>query len=74
MQLSNELLLASAARLYSIGLDLEGAREILKNYVNQGVSFSSPDMQTAYENFVLLKEQFDELEKEHLSLRDSERL
>ena len=74
MQLSNELLLASAARLYSLGLDLEGARETLRDYVSRGVSYSSPDMQSAYQNYILLREQFDELEKEHLSLRDGERL
>ena len=36
-----ELLLASAARLYSMGVDLEAARERLRQLVAQGVSYDS---------------------------------
>ncbi len=68
MQTESELLILSAARLYSIGLDLDGAREALRSCVNNGVRFDSPLMIKAYENFRLLKEQFDALEREHIIL------
>ncbi len=71
MEYRNHLLLISAARLYSLGVDLEGARETLRQYVESGVSWSSPLMLKAYSNFQNLHRQFSILEKEHLSLRDS---
>ncbi|MGM9521143.1 MAG: hypothetical protein ACI3VB_01520 [Oscillospiraceae bacterium] len=72
MLLQNQLLLASAARLYSLGMDLEGAREELKRCVALGVPYSSPEMLCAYENFTYLKAQFDSLEREHLLLRSQQ--
>ena len=71
MEDRNQLLLASAARLYSLGIDLEGAREALRRYVESGVSWSSPLMLEAYSNFQSLRQQFNNLERDHLSLRDS---
>lgn len=65
-----ELLLASAARLYSLGVDLEAARARLSRLVDEGVSFSSPEMEQAYRDFQQLNTQWKELEKEHLNLRD----
>ena len=72
MQLQNQLLLASAARLYSLGVDLEGARERLRRYVEEGVPYSSPEMASAYDDFRQLREQFDSLEREHLALMEEE--
>ncbi len=37
----NKLLLASAARLYSLSVDLEGSRARLSKLVEDGVPFSS---------------------------------
>lgn len=50
------LLIASAARLYSMGVDLEAARERLHQRVEQGVSYSSDEMKQAYREFKELDE------------------
>ena len=65
-----DLLLVSAARLYSLGVDLEAARERLRELVEQGVSYESPEMKTAYDEFTALDKQWKELERQHLDLRD----
>ena len=70
MDARKELLLMSAARLYSLGLDVEAAREKLRQLVEQGVSFSSEEMLEAYEEFTAVDGQWRELEKQHLELRD----
>ena len=70
MDARKELLLMSAARLYSLGLDVEAAREKLRQLVDQGVSFSSEEMLEANEDFTVLDGQWRELEKQHLELRD----
>ena len=69
MENEKDLLLASAARLYSLGVDLETARERLRQLVEQGVSYSSKEMQIAYQEFIELDRQWKELEKQHLTLR-----
>ncbi len=71
MRLENELLLASAARLYTLGLDLEGARETLRTCVEEGLSYDEPSIRRAYAEYTVLREQFKRLEDEYLSLRDS---
>ena len=65
-----DLLLASAARLYSLGVDLEAARARLRELVERGVSYESPEMKQAYKEFAALDEQWKELERQHLDLRD----
>ena len=70
MDLRKELLLASAARLYSLGVDLEAARERLRELVDRGVSYESKEMLKAYEEFTALDRQWKDLEKQHLELRD----
>lgn len=70
MDARKELLLMSAAKLYSLGLDVEAAREKLRQLVERGVSFSSEEMLQAYEEFTALDGQWRELEKQHLELRD----
>ena len=64
-----DLLLASAARLYSLGVDLEAARERLRQLVQQGIPYESEEMKTAYLEFETLNQQWKALEQEHLSLR-----
>ena len=70
MDARKELLLMSAAKLYSLGLDVEAAREKLRQLVEQGASYSSEEVLAAYEEFTALDRQWRELEKQHLDLRD----
>ena len=70
MNSDKELLIMSAARLYSVGVELEAARARLKELVDQGVTYSDERMIKAYNDFNELKAQWDNLEKQHLELRD----
>lgn len=65
-----DLLLASAARLYSLGVDVEAARERLRELVEQGVPYESEEMRTAYQSFTELNEQWKAMEQAHVALRD----
>ena len=65
-----DLLLASAARLYSLGVDVEAARERLRELVKQGFPYESEEMRTAYQSFTELNEQWKAMERAHISLRD----
>ena len=70
MDNNKDLLIASAARLYSMGIDLEAARDQLRLLVEQGVPYNSDEMKQAVQDFKELDRQWKELEKEHLKLRD----
>ena len=70
MDYRKDLLLASAARLYSMGVDLEAARAKLKELVERGVPYDSDEMKQAYQNFKELEQQWKALERKHLELRD----
>ena len=70
MDARKDLLLKSAARLYSLGVDLEMARDKLKKLVDQGVPYDSKEMKDAYREFSELDTQWKELEKQHIELRD----
>ena len=70
MDSQKDLLLASAARLYSMGVNLEAARERLRQLVEQGVSYQSTEMRQAYREFKELEQQWKALEQQHLELRD----
>ena len=70
MDNEKNLLIASAARLYSMGIDLEAARGRLRPLVGQGVPYSSDEMKQAVQDFKELDRQWKELEREHLELRD----
>ena len=70
MGLKQELLLASAARLYSLGLDLEAARERLRELAARGVGYESEEMRAAYADFAALDRQWKDLEAQHLALRE----
>ena len=65
-----ELILASAARLYSLGVEVEAARSRLKELVDQGVPYDSFEMERAYQEFTELDRRWKSLEKEHLELKD----
>ena len=70
MDYRKELLLASAARLYSLGVDLEAARARLRELVEQGVGYDSDEMMQAYRDFKELDQQWKTLEQQYLELRD----
>ena len=69
MDYKKDLLLRSAARLYSLGIEVEAAREQLRKLVEQGVPYDSPEMRKALEEFQELDRQWKALEQEHLQLR-----
>lgn len=60
----------SAARLYSLGLDVECARAKLKELVEKSVSYESPEMLEALQRFQEFDTPFKLLEKDYLELRD----
>ena len=70
MDNEKDLLIASAARLYSMGIDLEAARDRLRQLVEQGVPYNSEEMRQAVQNFKELERQWKALEREYLRLRD----
>ena len=70
MDARKDLLIKSAARLYSLGVDLEMTREKLRKLVEQGVPYDSQEMKDTYKEFAELDTQWKELEKQHLALRD----
>ena len=70
MDNEKDLLIASAARLYSMGIDLERARDRVRQLVAQGVPYSSDEMKQAVLDFKELEKQWKALEKQHLELRD----
>ncbi len=70
MGTENDLLIMSGARLYSLGIDLEGAREELRRLVKNGVPYESPQMAQAVQNFRELECQWKNLESEHIKLRN----
>ena len=70
MDNEKDLLIASAARLYSMGIDLEAARDRLRQLVEQGVPYNSVEMKQAVSDFMELDRQWKELEREHLELRN----
>lgn len=69
MDYKKDLLLRSAARLYSLGIEVEAAREQLRKLVEHGVSYDSPEMRKALADYQALDQQWKALEQEHLQLR-----
>lgn len=70
MSSDHDLLIMSAARLYSLGVDLEGARSKLRHLVADGVPYESPEMLAALTDFQTLEAQWKAMEKEHIAFRD----
>lgn len=54
---------------YSMGIDLEAARERLRQLVEQGVSYDSDEIKQAVRDFKNLERQWKDLEQQHLELR-----
>ena len=69
MDFRKDLLLRSAARLYSLGVDLEGAKDRIRKLAEAGTDYASPEMVQAVSEYSELKQQWDALEQEHLKLR-----
>ena len=70
MDKEKNLLIASAARLFSMGIDLETLRERVRQLVEHGVPHTSDEMKRAVSDFKDLEQQWKALEKQHLELRD----
>lgn len=70
MDMKKDLLLRSAARLYSLGIEVESARQRLRDLVGQGVAYTSPEMRKALEDYQELDRQWKELEQEYLKLKN----
>ena len=68
MDYRKDLLLRSAARLYSLGIEVEGARQKLRSLVEQGIPYDSEEMITALRDFQSLDSQWKALEAAHLQL------
>lgn len=70
MDFRKDLLLRSAARLYSLGIEVEGTRQRLRDLVNQGVAYTSPEMRKALEDYQELDQQWKALEQEYLRIKE----
>lgn len=70
MNVNSELLLKSAARLYSLGVELEMARERVRKLADSGVDYDSSELLQAVNNFNKLKQLWDDLERDYLALRE----
>lgn len=70
MQGKRELLIITASKLYSVGMELDYAKEKLKKLVDDGVSFDSAQMLDAYNEYKALEDQWNLVEAEYLDLRD----
>ena len=64
-------LVHSALELIRLGKELEKAKHSLKDLVDRGIPYDSPEMMVALQRCQRLKAQWQELEQQHLSLRDS---
>ncbi|MBR4702103.1 MAG: hypothetical protein IKP19_10485 [Oscillospiraceae bacterium] len=69
MDRKKELLIKSGARLYSLGIDLEGARAHIRKLLENGAGYDAPEMIRAVKDYTELKKQWDNLEAEHLKTR-----
>lgn len=71
MKSEHQLLIASAVKLATLGEKVEAARDKLRRLAMAGVSYESPEMLAAYNDFKELDEQWKEIERQHLELRAS---
>ena len=60
---------SDTSTIYSLGIEVEGARQRLHELVDQGIPYTSPEMRKALEEFQELDRQWKALEQEHLQLR-----
>ena len=73
MDPQKQQLLKSTAQLTRLGLDVDAARETLRQLAARGVPYDSEEMLRAYERFTALDRQWRELEQKHLALREEVR-
>lgn len=71
MQEEKALLLKTAARLYSIGVEVEAARERLRALAADGTAYDSPKMTAALEEYQTLSALWKGLEQQYLQLRET---
>ena len=64
----SDLLVVSAARLYSLGIDLEAAKCRVDAIADSCGCLSSPELVEAYRELDKLSTMWHDLEREHLSL------
>ena len=69
MYTDKDLLMMAAARLYSMGVDLEALREKLRQMVAAGVPYTDPEMAETARQFQELDRQWKALEQDYLELR-----
>lgn len=65
-----ELLIKYGARRYSLGIDLEAAKEKVRRLALQGTPYDSREMMQATDEYSELKSCWDNLEQEYLALRN----
>jgi len=70
MEYEKELLIKYGARLYSLGIDLEAAKEKVRRLTVQGTPYDSREMMQATDEYSELKSRWDNLEQEYLALRN----
>lgn len=70
MEYEKELLIKYGARLYSLGIDLEAAKEKVRRLAVQGTPYDSREMMQATDEYSELKSRWDNLEQEYLALRN----
>ena len=62
-------LVQTAARLYALGVEVEGARERLRALAASGTPYDAAEMQEAVQRFQTLRDRWAALERQYLSLR-----
>lgn len=70
MEYEKELLIKFGARLYSLGIDLEAAKEKVRRLAAQGTPYDAREMVQATDEYSELKSRWDNLEQEYLALRN----
>ena len=65
----NDLVL-SAIALVKIGEAMEAVKDQLRRLVEQGVPYESEEMRKALEEYLSLRQQWKELEAEHIDLKN----
>lgn len=70
MDREKERLIVSADQLYTLGLQVEAAREKLRQLVAKKVPYDSLQMRDALNTYEELNERWKFLEQQHLALRN----
>lgn len=70
VEYEKELLIKYGARLYSLGIDLEAAKEKVRRLAVQGTPYDSCEMMQSADEYSELQFRWDNLEQEYLTLRN----